>query len=205
MQDRTALGYVAHQDILCCIELVKVSDNLCIAIKTLPCKVSRKKTRIKKIAFIVAFVFITCKTLGPVEEAEAIEVATLPTSQQRMIGSNIDQNEIVIVSTKPKHTIEDRSEVILAAFKNPPSSNHNSSLPAKKTYGEAEGIYDYVKVMQELGKGISEGTELDRCSRNTLSFLKIQDELFKRSITFVALDLPYSNDLATNKLMATNL
>ena len=48
-------------------------------------------------------------------------------------------------------------------------------------------------------------TKIDRCSRNTLSFLKIQDNLFKRSITFVALDLPYSNDLATNKLIATNL
>jgi len=48
-------------------------------------------------------------------------------------------------------------------------------------------------------------TKLDRCSRNTLSFLKIQDKLFQRSVTFVALDLPYSNDLATNKLIATNL
>jgi len=48
-------------------------------------------------------------------------------------------------------------------------------------------------------------TKLDRCSRNTLSFLKIQDDFFKRSITFVALDLPYSNDLATNKLIVTNL
>jgi len=48
-------------------------------------------------------------------------------------------------------------------------------------------------------------TKLDRCSRNTLSFLKLQDKLFKKSITFVALDLPYSNDLATNKLIATNL
>ena len=48
-------------------------------------------------------------------------------------------------------------------------------------------------------------TKLDRCSRNTLSFLKLQDKLFKRSITFVALDLPFSNDLATNKLIATNL
>lgn len=48
-------------------------------------------------------------------------------------------------------------------------------------------------------------TKLDRCSRNTLSFLKLQDQFFKRSITFVALDLPYSNDLATNKLIATNL
>jgi len=47
--------------------------------------------------------------------------------------------------------------------------------------------------------------KLNRCSRNTLSFLKLQDKLFKRSITFVALDLPYSDNLATNKLIATNL
>lgn len=48
-------------------------------------------------------------------------------------------------------------------------------------------------------------TKLDRCSRNTLSFLKLQDTLFNRSITFVALDLPFSDDLATNKLIATSL
>lgn len=45
-------------------------------------------------------------------------------------------------------------------------------------------------------------TKLDRCSRNTLEFLKLQDNLFRRSITFVALDIPHSNDLATNKLIA---
>lgn len=48
-------------------------------------------------------------------------------------------------------------------------------------------------------------TKIDRCSRNTLEFLKLQDILFQRSITFVALDIPYSNDLATNKLIATSL
>jgi len=31
-------------------------------------------------------------------------------------------------------------------------------------------------------------TKLDRCSRNTLSFLKLQDKLFKRSITSVILN-----------------
>ena len=48
-------------------------------------------------------------------------------------------------------------------------------------------------------------TKIDRCSRNTLEFLKLQDILFKKSITFVALDLPTSIDLATNKLIATTL
>ena len=42
-------------------------------------------------------------------------------------------------------------------------------------------------------------TKIDRCSRNTLEFLKLQDILFKKNITFVALDLPTSintkNDL----------
>ena len=48
-------------------------------------------------------------------------------------------------------------------------------------------------------------TKIDRCSRNTLEFLKLQDILFKKKITFVALDLPTSVDLATNKLIATTL
>lgn len=48
-------------------------------------------------------------------------------------------------------------------------------------------------------------TKIDRCSRSTLEFLKLQDFFFKKDITFVALDLPTSIDLATNKLMATTL
>jgi DNA invertase Pin-like site-specific DNA recombinase len=48
-------------------------------------------------------------------------------------------------------------------------------------------------------------TKIDRCSRNTLEFLKLQDIFFKRNITFVALDLPTSVDLVTNKLIATTL
>nr|QYB19009.1 putative serine recombinase [Climaconeis cf. scalaris]QYB19144.1 putative serine recombinase [Climaconeis cf. scalaris] len=48
-------------------------------------------------------------------------------------------------------------------------------------------------------------SKIDRCSRNTLEFLKLQDILFKKNITFVALDLPTSIDLATNKLIATTL
>jgi DNA invertase Pin-like site-specific DNA recombinase len=48
-------------------------------------------------------------------------------------------------------------------------------------------------------------TKIDRCSRNTLDFLKLQEKLFKKSVTFIALDLPYSNDKAVNSLIATNL
>jgi DNA invertase Pin-like site-specific DNA recombinase len=48
-------------------------------------------------------------------------------------------------------------------------------------------------------------TKIDRCSRNTLEFLKLQDILFKKNVTFIALDLPTSIDLATNKLIATTL
>lgn len=32
-------------------------------------------------------------------------------------------------------------------------------------------------------------TKIDRCSRNTLEFLKLQDILFKRKIEFISLDL----------------
>ena len=48
-------------------------------------------------------------------------------------------------------------------------------------------------------------TKIDRCSRNTLEFLKLQDILFKQNITFIALDFPTSVNLATNKLIATTL
>lgn len=48
-------------------------------------------------------------------------------------------------------------------------------------------------------------TKIDKCSWNTLEFLKLQDILLKKNITFIALDLPTSVDLATNKLMATTL
>ena len=48
-------------------------------------------------------------------------------------------------------------------------------------------------------------TKIDRCSTNTLEFLKLQDILFKQNILFVALDLPTSVDLATNKLIAPTL
>ena len=48
-------------------------------------------------------------------------------------------------------------------------------------------------------------TKIDRCSRNTLEFLKLQEKLFKNKVTFISLDLPYSNDIAVNKLISTNL
>jgi len=46
---------------------------------------------------------------------------------------------------------------------------------------------------------------IDRCARNTLEFLKLQDILFKRKIQFISLDLPYSEDLNINKLISTTL
>ena len=32
-----------------------------------------------------------------------------------------------------------------------------------------------------------------------------KEKLFKKSVTFISLDLPYSNDMAVNNLIATNL
>jgi DNA invertase Pin-like site-specific DNA recombinase len=48
-------------------------------------------------------------------------------------------------------------------------------------------------------------TKMDRCSRNTLEFLKLQEKLFRKSARFISLDLPYSSDMAVNQLIATNL
>ena len=47
--------------------------------------------------------------------------------------------------------------------------------------------------------------KIGRSSRNTLDFLKLQEKIFKKSVTFISLDLPYSNDMAVNNLIATNL
>ena len=38
-----------------------------------------------------------------------------------------------------------------------------------------------------------------------LEFLKLQERLYKKGVTFISLDLPYSNDMAVNQLIATNL
>ena len=38
-----------------------------------------------------------------------------------------------------------------------------------------------------------------------MEFLKLQERLHKKGVTFLSLDLPYSNDMAVNKLIATNL
>jgi DNA invertase Pin-like site-specific DNA recombinase len=48
-------------------------------------------------------------------------------------------------------------------------------------------------------------TKIDRCSRNTLEFLKLQERLHKKGVKFISLDLPYSNDMAVNQLISTNL
>ena len=48
-------------------------------------------------------------------------------------------------------------------------------------------------------------TKIDRCSRNTFEFLKLQKKLFDKSVTFIALELPFSNEMAVNQLIATNL
>ena len=48
-------------------------------------------------------------------------------------------------------------------------------------------------------------SKIDRCSRNTLEFLKLQDRLYKKGVRFISLDLPYSEDMAVNQLISTNL
>lgn len=48
-------------------------------------------------------------------------------------------------------------------------------------------------------------TKIDQCSRNTLKFLTLQEKMFNKSIKFISLDLPYSTEMAVNKLILTNL
>ena len=48
-------------------------------------------------------------------------------------------------------------------------------------------------------------TKIDGCSRNVLEFLKLQERLHRKRVRFISLDLPYSNDIAVNQLISTNL
>lgn len=48
-------------------------------------------------------------------------------------------------------------------------------------------------------------TKINRCSRNILEFLKLQEKLLKKSVKFISLDLPYFTDMAVNNFSATNL
>ena len=106
------------------------------------------------------------------------------------------------------------------------SQEDNSSLESQKQQFIKQGIYkrnirvevasaaDPIRerpifhklIEKELQKGdLLIVTKIDRCSRNTLEFLKLQEKLFNKSVSFISLDLPYSNDMAVNKLIATNL
>jgi len=74
----------------------------------------------------------------------------------------------------------------------------------------ADEIQNRSKFHQLINETLQEGdtlmvTKIDRCSRNTLEFLKLQDSLFKRNISFISLDLPFSDDAAINRLMGAML
>lgn len=74
----------------------------------------------------------------------------------------------------------------------------------------AEPIWEWPVFQKLIEEELKENdlllvTKLDRCSRNTLEFLKLQEKLFNKQVTFISLDLPYSSDMAVNKLIATNL
>jgi DNA invertase Pin-like site-specific DNA recombinase len=83
----------------------------------------------------------------------------------------------------------------------------NIRIEVESATNEIKNRLVFQKLMEEELKpnDLLMVTKIDRCSRNTLEFLKLQDILFKKNITFVALDLPTSIDLATNKLIATTL
>ena len=87
-------------------------------------------------------------------------------------------------------------------------------VPEKNIYTEVGSAADPIRerpVFQKLiDQELQENdlllvTKIDRCSRNTLEFLKLQENLFQKSVRFISLDLPYSTDMAVNKLIATNL
>lgn len=47
-------------------------------------------------------------------------------------------------------------------------------------------------------------TKIDRCCKTPLDFLKLNKKLITKSIIFLALELPYSKNITTNKLISLN-
>ena len=106
------------------------------------------------------------------------------------------------------------------------SQESNSSIESQKQQLIQNGIEEE-NIFVEVGSGANEiksrlvfqkltnkklkennllmVTKIDRCSRNTLEFLKLQDILFKKNITFVMLDIRISLALTKNKLIAITL
>ena len=106
------------------------------------------------------------------------------------------------------------------------SQENNSSLESQKLQLIENGIVEKHIVLEVgsaateiknrpifqtlINQTLQEGdvlmvTKIDRCSRNTLEFLKLQDILLKRKIELISLDLPHSDDPSINRLTATTL
>ena len=106
------------------------------------------------------------------------------------------------------------------------TQEHNSSLEAQKQEFIQQGVPEkniraevgsaadnieerpvfYYLIDHELKENdLLLVTKIDRCNRNTLEFLKLQERLYKKGVRFISLDLPYSNDMAVNQLISTNL
>lgn len=84
----------------------------------------------------------------------------------------------------------------------------NSNIYLEVVSGEAtlENRPILLKLVQKLKNGDAlVVTKIDRCSRNTLDFLRFQQILFEKQVLFISLDLPHSQDLAVNQLIATTL
>lgn len=87
-------------------------------------------------------------------------------------------------------------------------------VPEKNIRVEIESAVNSIKERPIFQKLIEEElqpddlllvTKIDQCSRNTLKFLTLQEKMFNKSIKFISLDLPYSTEMAVNKLILTNL
>lgn len=88
------------------------------------------------------------------------------------------------------------------------------AVPEKNIRVEVASAADFIQERPVFQKLIEEElqendllvvTKIDRCSRNTLEFLKLQELLYNKGVKFISLDLPYSHDMAVNQLISTNL
>lgn len=58
----------------------------------------------------------------------------------------------------------------------------------------------YVRVSSKSQEnGLLLAIKIYHCSSNIIEFLKLQERIYKKGVTFISLNLSYSNDMVVNK------
>ena len=110
----------------------------------------------------------------------------------------------VLSNSKYASDLESQQKQLIEKAKIPPK-NIKVEILSPSIINEKPIIFQKL-IEEELSPGtLLVVTHIDSCSGSGLQFLKLQEKLFRKNVTLICLNLPYSADLTTNKLIAHNL